>query len=272
MAQPLNAMELISAWNTRQAQQAQAYDEINRNAMLDPYRMQALEANALRAREAPVQQRNALAFQREQAGERNALAREQIGSRERMGMNAMAVRDRAAQAAASRGPAAPAGYRWTKDGNMEAIPGGPASIKVDKKDDELSRTIKTYEEARDGLLKGLDGTVSGPFLGRMPALSANQQVADGGVAAMAPVLKQIFRTAGEGTFSDKDQEILLAMIPTRADRPDARSRKLENIDRIISAKFGKQVRSLSGDGAKQESTLPGETKPIVSDGWSIKKL
>ena len=97
--------------------------------------------------------------------------------------------------------------------------------------------FNVYNTAMEGLLAGLQGTETGPFAGRLPALTANQQIADGAIAAMAPILKSIFRTAGEGTFTDKDQELLLAMVPTRKDRQAARLAKLQNIDAIVRAKL-----------------------------------
>lgn len=96
----------------------------------------------------------------------------------------------------------------------------------------------TYKEARFGLLEGLKGTTTGPVVGRMPSFFATQQIAEGSVAAMAPVLKQIFRVSGEGVFTDKDQQLLLDMVPKRSDEPEARAAKIKNIDRIIMAKLG----------------------------------
>ena len=98
-----------------------------------------------------------------------------------------------------------------------------------------------YEQARTGLLSALDSTVTGPFasgFGFMPALTADQQKAEGAVSAMAPVLKQLFRVAGEGTFTDRDQALLLEMVPTRKDRPEAAAWKIQNIDNIVRAKLG----------------------------------
>lgn len=95
-----------------------------------------------------------------------------------------------------------------------------------------------WEEASGGLMDALSATSTGPLVGRLPALSSEAQTADGGVAAAAPVLKGIFRVAGEGTFTDKDQELLLRMMPTRTDTPDARKAKMANVDRIIRAKLG----------------------------------
>lgn len=100
--------------------------------------------------------------------------------------------------------------------------------------------LSMWEEASSGLMGALQATSTGPLVGRLPALSSEAQTADGGVAAAAPVLKGIFRAAGEGTFTDKDQELLLRMMPTRTDTPDARKAKMANVDRIIRAKLGVQ--------------------------------
>lgn len=132
----------------------------------------------------------------------------------------------------------PPGYRFRQDGSLEPIPGGPVDVKADKEDTKVKATLELYETARDGLLSGLGGSVTGPVAGRMPAVTSAQQVAEGGVSAMAPVLKQLFRVSGEGVFTDRDQEILIKMIPTRTDNPDARKAKIENIDAIVKAKLG----------------------------------
>lgn len=136
---------------------------------------------------------------------------------------------------------APAGYRFTANGDMEAVPGGPADAKTEKKDTEVKRTLDMYVAAREGLMTGLEGSSTGALLGRVPAYTSGQQVAEGGVAAMAPVLKQLFRVSGEGVFTDRDQQLLLDMVPKRTDRPDARIEKMANIDRIVSAKLGSPV-------------------------------
>lgn len=112
-----------------------------------------------------------------------------------------------------------------------------ADLAAKKKSVEFQQAHALYETARDGLITGLDKTETGPVAGRIPAITAAQQTAEGGVAAMAPVLKQLFRAAGEGVFTDKDQEMLIKMIPTRTDHPEARKAKMENIDAIVKAKL-----------------------------------
>jgi hypothetical protein len=100
------------------------------------------------------------------------------------------------------------------------------------------KTMRVYVAASNGLLTGLEGATSGPFVGMIPPFTAAQQTAEGSVAALAPVLKQMFRSAGEGVFTDKDQELLMKMVPTRQDLPEARHAKIDNIDNIISKKLG----------------------------------
>jgi hypothetical protein len=109
-----------------------------------------------------------------------------------------------------------------------------------------AKALNVYDVAMSGLVEALGGTLTGPIAGFLPALTTNQQIADGSVAAIAPILKQMFRSAGEGTFTDQDQKLLTAMIPTRKDSPGARAAKLKNIDAIIRAKLGS-----SEQGAQQ---------------------
>lgn len=95
-----------------------------------------------------------------------------------------------------------------------------------------------YQASVKNLESAMSGTATGPIAGRMPAVTAAQQTAEGAQATMAPILKQLFRNAGEGTFTDQDQELLMRMVPTRTDHPEARKAKLAMIDEVVRAKLG----------------------------------
>ena len=124
-----------------------------------------------------------------------------------------------------------------------------ADVKQKVLERQQTRAYEVYQTAINGLTGGLKDTNTGPIIGRMPAFTAKQQTADGTIAAMAPILKQLFRGAGEGTFTDKDQEVLMAMLPTRKDEPEAREATLANIDAIVKAKLGvTQEQPPSGGG------------------------
>lgn len=131
-----------------------------------------------------------------------------------------------------------------------------AGAKASKETSALDSTFNLYETARDGLLAGLKGTKTGPIMGRIPAVTSGQQTAEGGVAAMAPVLKQLFRVSGEGVFTDRDQALLIEMIPTRKDHPEAAAAKIQNIDNIVRAKLKQPA---SGGGSSNALPQVGST-------------
>jgi hypothetical protein len=101
-----------------------------------------------------------------------------------------------------------------------------------------SAAYSAYETGMRGLAESLGATTTGPVAGLLPAFSDEQRIADGAIAAMAPILKQMFRSAGEGTFTDNDQKLLMDMIPTRQDGPAVQRAKFSNIDSIVRAKLG----------------------------------
>lgn len=113
-----------------------------------------------------------------------------------------------------------------------------------------TKALAIYEAGISGLIDGLSNTETGPVIGLLPAMTSNQQIADGAIAVMAPILKQLFRESGEGSFSDGDQKLLIDMIPSRKDTPEARRSKISNIDTIVRAKLG----SAASTGSQQQDT------------------
>ena len=115
-----------------------------------------------------------------------------------------------------------------------------AKVLADEAQAEKSNTKawSVYDSAMSNLAKAMGQTSTGVFSGFLPAVTSNQQIAEGAIAVMAPVLKDMFRSAGEGTFTDADQRMLIKMIPTRSDSPEARIEKIRAIDEIVRAKLG----------------------------------
>jgi hypothetical protein len=106
-----------------------------------------------------------------------------------------------------------------------------------------------YQAGVKSLESAMSGTATGPVAGRIPAMTAAQQTAEGAEATMAPILKQLFRQAGEGTFTDSDQALLMKMVPTRKDHPEARKAKIGMIDDIVKAKLGMDAAPAAPAGA-----------------------
>ena len=99
------------------------------------------------------------------------------------------------------------------------------------------KALNVYDTAMSGLNKALGGTSTG-LTGWLPALTDESRTAEGAVSVMAPILKEIFRSAGEGSFTDSDQKLLMDMVPTRKDGATARKAKMEMIDAVVRAKLG----------------------------------
>ena len=77
-----------------------------------------------------------------------------------------------------------------------------------------------------------------PVTGLFPAYTAEEQMAESSTDIMAPILKSLFREAGEGTFSEGDQRLLLNMAPKRTDRPETVAFKIDMIRQMVAAKLG----------------------------------
>lgn len=126
---------------------------------------------------------------------------------------------------------------------------------------ERDNALRVYETAIKGLTEGLAGTDTGPLMGRLPAVTTGQQIAEGGIAAMAPILKQLFRAAGEGAFTNDDQKLLMAMLPTRTDTPAARESKISNINAIVRAKLNAPPTGAQPQGSQASAPQAAASRP-----------
>ena len=105
----------------------------------------------------------------------------------------------------------------------------------------LTKAYKTYEIGIKNLEKSLRATMTGPAIGRLPAMTAQAQVAEQAKAMMLPILKGIVRGAGEGVFTDADARAVLAMVPDRITDEDAIGPIMDNINAFIGSKLGQEV-------------------------------
>ena len=95
-----------------------------------------------------------------------------------------------------------------------------------------------FEFGFSALEQALGGTgQTGKILGNIPGLTTGAQIADNAKALLLPIMKSVFRGAGEGVFTDKDQETLEAMLPTRSMTPEAASQALDSVKMLVSLKL-----------------------------------
>lgn len=244
---------LMNIAETRQNRQE---DRAFRGEQADAQRQFQMEQLRMRSEDQRLSQQERIAAQQQ-------LAQMQIQAKQDMVRMAAAMRPAPQQPQPQIIQTEGGIYERGRDGKliqmMDPATGKPlmpkaAAGKAGKTD--VDKTMDLYLAASGGLLSGLEGATTGPIAGRLPAMTTSAQVAEGGVAAMAPVLKQLFRVAGEGTFTDKDQELLLNMVPKRTDTKEARQEKIKNIDNIVAAKLGIPI---------PERDFAGKTQPITQN-------
>lgn len=132
-----------------------------------------------------------------------------------------------------------------------------AKIEAEKAEDvkAKSKIYETFDIGLSNVSDALQETTTGPYIGKLPALTEEAQTAEGAVAIMAPLLKSLFRQSGEGTFTDKDQELLMKMVPTRDDLPAAAASKINMIKSVVRSKLGLE-RLPSDEELQIKSTMP----------------
>lgn len=82
--------------------------------------------------------------------------------------------------------------------------------------------------------------------------------------ALAVMMKPLIRGPGEGTWTDKDQELLDRLVPSRF-KPDLdNEERIETAKRFLMEKFEKY-----GGGARRVPVKPKQQR--LPDGWSIEE-
>jgi hypothetical protein len=127
-------------------------------------------------------------------------------------------------------------------------------------------SFNVYRAAVENLMGSFDKALTGPGFGLIGAVGEDERILEGAIAIMRPTLKQMFRSAGEGTFTDKDQEQLDAMLPNRNDTASVAQAKLQFIDTVVRAKLGFDQPS---EGQATPQAIPQQTPQISPQGQRV---
>lgn len=153
-----------------------------------------------------------------------------------------------------------------------ATQGATAEAEARKAEIVGKKTFAAFDSAMAAHESALAGTETGPVAGRIPAITTSQQKAVASKAALAPILKQIFRSAGEGIFTDKDQQLLLEMMPDRTLTPEAREFAAQNVRNIVKAKLGIPTEgAIAIESDEQYEMLPSGSMFKGPDGVERRK-
>lgn len=132
------------------------------------------------------------------------------------------------------------GVHYYKDNGERVLPN------VKGKGQDTDQVWNTFNLALNEVEGSLSKISTGSISGYIPNITTDRKVAEGAIALMAPVLKDIFRSAGEGTFTKDDQEVLMRMLPDKHDTEESARVKIANVRKIVASKLGQNI-SQPGD-------------------------
>jgi hypothetical protein len=149
---------------------------------------------------------------------------------------------------------APAGFRWTEEGDLEAIPGGPAAAKAaaaEAKGKEFSSSEKKNIASLRQSLGALDAIEAqlnaaeeayAPLKGSFSAGGGGQGMLptepgkrfDAAVSQLAPLMRQLTRVPGEGAMSDYESKLLEQGNLNRGDYEATTAEKFKNLRTLVN--------------------------------------
>lgn len=164
------------------------------------------------------------------------------------------------------GQKAPPGYRYTEEGNLEVIPGGPAQIKQQEQRDKLDKFVSSTESNMDRLAQAADEVLKHPGLSGITGVRGKVPNIPGGQAADAQALldtlksqvglgvlqemRQSSPTGGAlGAVSDYENKILQANIAA-LDRSQSLPQFRANLQKIID--YSKRVKQRLKDARDKD--------------------
>lgn len=297
MAAPLNALELLQNYRQRDQMEAMRAQQMETTARMLPLQIEGAQMNMLAKRMAMEDDRakknalmdfgqtgnmNSLMAADPKTGialrasnERNALMRDQIASRERIAQQRLNNPQQRP---------APPGYRFTPNGDLEAIPGGPADLKAQadaqKKAsgaDDVDLALGTLRDSYDRLEKGggITSTKNGPLANVLPSIASSgagqaagklfgteNQSARNDIAMTRPALLGALMKATGMSAKQMDSNAELKLWLATATDPtldvESNRRALANIERkYLGATKGSSPEATADRGAPAVGTVKG---------------
>ena len=106
---------------------------------------------------------------------------------------------------------------------------------------------------------------TGKIFGNLPAITSGAQLAENAKAILLPIMKSVWRGAGEGVFTDKDQETLEAMFPSRDMNADAAKQALLVVRQLTELKLQNPTFDINAyGGAMRNRGAPAPAAPAVA--------
>ena len=108
---------------------------------------------------------------------------------------------------------------------------------ADKKQQEKDyQAYKLVSTDLKNTYKNIAANLTGPLQGNLPAASQNSRMFETTQKQMLPLLKDVFRKPGEGTFTEGDQRLLTELLPNRTMDAEEFDVAIKRLDAVVAMK------------------------------------
>ena len=167
---------------------------------------------------------------------------------------------------------------WLEKAVATALGGaaGKAEVEGEIARQQGATTYAGLEQALDNYQTVLTDANTFFGMGFLPAVTDKQQIAEQYRASLGPLLKSAVRDSGEGVFTDADQALLMAMLPSRNTNESAIPAQIAFVKQVIKAKMDKPdlnlVGYIKGINGNQQQQQQQQTPPPSESGIVIKSV
>jgi len=152
----------------------------------------------------------------------------------------------------AQGGKPPSGYRWTQQGNLEAIPGGPGDQKIQ------ATQLKSKEHADrvQGVADDIDTLVN--MLSAKPDIAGGRGIVSRGIESVMGVLDPTAAPSDAHLFQSRLQDLKTRIQLMRADKRFSKA-AMERMDKIV------QGEGLGQNAATSIATLQDMKEKLLRD-------
>ena len=146
-----------------------------------------------------------------------------------------------------------------------------ASIARKEAKQQQAKDYETYKQVSTDLkdtYKNIPDILTGSLQGNLPAASQSSRMFETTQKQMLPLLKDVFRKPGEGTFTEGDQRLLTELLPNRTMNAEEFDVAIRRLDAVVAMKVSQADLTIAQVLEKldqEDRARRGEVPPPVRD-------
>ena len=133
------------------------------------------------------------------------------------------------------------------------------SVKQKVTDAKNKKAFATYQTTSANVMRSMNKTMTGYFMGKIPAMTVSSQVAEHANNVLFPAIKKLVREGESGVFTDQDAMDVRRLMPTRETKPEALPMIMWQLDSWVASKLGQAQPPMPAGFEDQSQESEGKT-------------